>query len=88
MPSLADFDLKQKLGAGSFGTVYKAIRKSDGKPVVVKQVRAGLHMPAYLCACALGAGVWVQRCCKCLALLIGVLSPVSACRVQWLQRLL
>jgi hypothetical protein len=38
MTSLADYDLKQKLGAGSFGTVYKAIRKSDGKPVVVKQV--------------------------------------------------
>jgi serine/threonine protein kinase len=33
-----DYENLQIIGKGSFGTVYKAIRKSDGTQVVVKEV--------------------------------------------------
>merc|ERR1712063_250603 len=32
------FTLQEKLGEGSYGSVYKAIRKSDGMVVAIKQV--------------------------------------------------
>ena len=33
-----DYDSLQVIGKGSFGTVYKAARKSDRQPVVIKEV--------------------------------------------------
>jgi NIMA (never in mitosis gene a)-related kinase len=36
--TLADFKLEDRVGKGSFGSVYKAIRKSDGRTYAVKKV--------------------------------------------------
>lgn len=35
---LEDFEVKEQLGKGSFGSVFKAIRKSDGEVYAIKQV--------------------------------------------------
>lgn len=35
---IEDFDLKEVLGKGSFGTVTKCVRKSDGEGYAMKQV--------------------------------------------------
>jgi NIMA (never in mitosis gene a)-related kinase 1/4/5 len=39
--TLSDFDIISRLGAGSFGTVYKAHRKIDKELYVMKVVRIG-----------------------------------------------
>lgn len=39
--TLADFEVQTRLGAGSFGTVYKVQRKVDVKLYVMKVVRIG-----------------------------------------------
>lgn len=36
--TLADFEIKAKIGQGSYGVVYKAIRKSTGVPYAIKAV--------------------------------------------------
>ena len=93
MTSLADYELKQKLGAGSFGTVYKAIRKSDGKPVVVKQVRKRLqfaHASLYL---SLYLSISIYNICTCVSLTLSLslslasLSPSALlCTVLFVPR--
>ena len=35
---LSDFQLGEKLGQGSFGVVYRAIRKQDKTVFVIKQI--------------------------------------------------
>jgi serine/threonine protein kinase len=35
---IEDFDLKEPLGKGSFGSVCKCVRKSDGEVYAMKQV--------------------------------------------------
>lgn len=37
--SLEDFEFHQKLGEGSYSTVYKVTRKADGKEYSLKQVK-------------------------------------------------
>ena len=37
--TLKDFEIKEKLGEGSYSTVYKVIRKSDQKTYSLKKVR-------------------------------------------------
>lgn len=35
---MEDFDIKEDLGKGSFGSVVKVVRKSDGEVYAMKQV--------------------------------------------------
>jgi NIMA (never in mitosis gene a)-related kinase len=35
---MADFEIKSKIGSGSFGVVYKCTRKADGKNYVIKTI--------------------------------------------------
>lgn len=42
MSSLKDFTIKEKLGEGSFSSVYKVTRKSDGKDYAMKKVKISL----------------------------------------------
>ena len=36
--SLRDFEIKQKLGSGSYGVIFKAINKKDKSTCVLKQI--------------------------------------------------
>jgi len=45
MQELADFEILKKLGSGSFSSVYKVRRKSDGQEYAMKKVLlSGLSM--------------------------------------------
>ena len=45
---IEDFDLKESLGKGSFGSVCKCTRKSDGKVYAMKQVNSFLSRSKYI----------------------------------------
>ena len=36
--SLRNYEIKQKLGSGSYGTIYKVVSKSDKTVLVLKQI--------------------------------------------------
>ncbi len=44
---IEDFDIKESLGKGSFGSVSKCTRKSDGEVYAMKQVTTHLYRSKY-----------------------------------------